>query len=224
MAEFTRSASIEVGDQINRETIANLLETGLLSQLTVSDLASGVIMVTSQSEPPTNPLHNQWWWDQTQQLMRVYDSGTSLWLAIGPDRKDVPMINWTGGTSPRGAGVTPMLGSAAERRVVHPDNTIGGGHAGIHTEHMIGTWADTVASGAWGAVSFIGFVWAKLDPNAGFPEASPNDWLHFHSFNDDGSFLSIGQGDPTDDCPVIAAQQIARGGTGLAAWVGFRKG
>lgn len=220
MALITRTTTIAVGQAITRETIADLLENALLSQIGRSDLDVSAIVVTAQSEAPT-ARPGMWWWDMTDQLMKSYDSTHSLWLAIGPDRKDAAMQNWSGTVRARGDIVGIRMGEDNERRAILPTT---GSAAGDDSDMILGTWAETTASGAWGPVSFVGLVWCRIGSTS--DAVTPGDWLAPSFDLDDGTVKDIGQGDPTDNAPFIAAQASAVPGTGpiRAMYVGHRRG
>lgn len=92
MANIVRSTT--VGVSCNRQTLYNLIEDSQLSGITVSDLGATAarLIVRVGSECPADIAQGQLWWDQTDQLMRVYDTDASYAFAVGPDRFEVPAI------------------------------------------------------------------------------------------------------------------------------------
>lgn len=94
--QLTPGVSIEHGDIVSRQTIYDLVRLATIGTVQQSDLASDVLTILSQSQPPT-PVPGLLWWDMEEQLMKVWTDvldGTtvSLWLAIGPDRFDTAVL------------------------------------------------------------------------------------------------------------------------------------
>lgn len=91
-ANIVRSTS--AGGRITRQDLWNLLEKSQLANVDISalsaDAAGRVVLVGSN--PPTAMADGQAWWDQTDQLMRVFDSDLSYAFAVGPDRFESPAI------------------------------------------------------------------------------------------------------------------------------------
>jgi hypothetical protein len=211
MANITRTETIVLGQTITRETIANLLENALVSSLGLSDLDESAIVVTAASEAPTAAL-GKWWWDQTEQLMKVYDSTHSLWLAIGPDRRDIAMQNWSGGIAGRGAVASYKLGQDDPRKVTFWTNSAD------DSDHFIGSWAETTASGAWGPLSVMGFVWLWDDGSPDGGHVNPASYIKTWTAGD-GRVREVTPASPVTQAHSIAIARAAANEVYLGLWI-----
>jgi hypothetical protein len=214
MAAITRTKTFST-PTINREDIANLLEDALLSNLGLSDLAADVILVTAASEAPA-ATPGKHWFDMTDQLWKVYDSAHSLWLAYGPDRKDVAMQNWSGGAQALGTPVVTVVDADNPFRTSHRDD---GGDGDI-TRNWHGIAQDSAASGAWYPCAIMGFMWGWLEatPNGGF--VPQTGYVHM---GPSGDFDRVGYnapGNPTSRAFGRAAQRAGPNEKFLLWWMG----
>lgn len=119
MPTLTPGVTINSGEVVTRQTIYDLVAlAGISGNVASSDLAADVITVTTQSLPPSNPTPGLVWFDQTEQLLKVWTdvlegTGVSCWLACGPDAFDVAL--YATEPIPYGAAVVvaPNLGIRA---------------------------------------------------------------------------------------------------------------
>lgn len=212
---LTRTETIS-SPVINRETIANLIENAVISGVGVSDLAAGCMFITAQSDTPS-ATEGMWWWDMFEQLMKVWDSTHSVWLAIGPDRRDIAVRNWSGGVLPKGGAVSFIPGESNLRVQAHSNAT----NSGI-CPHMVGTMTDTTASGMWGGMSYQGIVWLLDDENGGSYPIAPNHYIRQSSIA--SKFNHPNQSaDPMAGSMVLAIAQAGSGDCYLGNWIGYKR-
>lgn len=167
---LTPGVTINAGDQVSRQTIYDLLAHAGGGQVTSSDLSIDCLSVVTQSEPPT-PYPGKLWFDQTDQLLKLYvdvldGTGVSLWLAIGPDRFDIPML--AGQPIPFGAAVQvagngrytklppgplELQAMSWQKGMWESWKVIGFNNDGIAAN------ANTAASGTWFACAIDGICW-----------------------------------------------------------------
>lgn len=111
MPSLTPGLTINPGEVVTRQTIYDILAlAGLNGNVQASDLSADMITVTTQSLPPSNPPPGLVWFDQTEQLLKVWTdvldgTGVSCWLACGPDAFDVALL--AAEPIPYGAAVIP---------------------------------------------------------------------------------------------------------------------
>lgn len=203
---------------LNREIIANLLQNAVISGVTAADMTSNVAFISADSTPPASPSQGMWWWDTGEQLMKVYDSVHACWLAIGPDRRDMAVQNWTGDTLFKGAGVSLVPGGGGLKVQAHTPVTDGSVSA-----NMIGTMADTTASGAWGPMSYLGIVWLRDDENGVYP-VTPGDYIRQVSTISPGKFNHPNQtGDPMAGTMVVSIERAASGNLYRGLWIDYKR-
>jgi hypothetical protein len=184
MATITRTETIESNiTQITRETIANLLENAVVGSVGYSDLATDALMVVSQSEAP-DLVAGRFWWDMTDKLMRVWDNAHSLWISVGPDRREVPVIHGDDAYAviPKGAWVA--LNTEDSGYVDDGAVRVGAvfQHIGAF-RHFCGVLQDTLASGGLhGRMAVAGFCEflhddaANVIADSGFRGSATNRW------------------------------------------------
>jgi hypothetical protein len=95
--QLTPGTTITASTIVTRQTLYDLIYNAIGGTVQESDLSAGVLPIMAQSLPPGTTTPGMLWWDQTDQLMKVYtdtidNTGCSIWLAIGPDRFDVATI------------------------------------------------------------------------------------------------------------------------------------
>lgn len=133
-----------------------MIETSTLTNLTGADLAAGAQLIASQISPP-NPSEFRFWWSTRyeDQLLRVFAAPWNIWIAVGPDRFEVPFRNDSGDTLRKGALVIPA-GASAFSIATGP------------SINVIGFLQETTASGAFGPVAScgVGFVSAEVTTTA----------------------------------------------------------
>jgi hypothetical protein len=133
MATLTPGVVINPGDVVTRQTLYDLVANATIGgSVQASDLAADVKAITSQSLAPSNPIPGLLWFDQTEQVLKVWtdcieNTACSVWLAVGPDAFDVAL--YATEPIPYGAAVVAALG-AGGRAAALPTNPGGQGAAG----------------------------------------------------------------------------------------------
>lgn len=183
--QLTPGVTINRGDSVSRQTIYDLLANAAGGTVQASDLDTSVQSVVAQSEAPSAPTPGKLWWDQTDQIMKVWTdvlegTAVSCWLAIGPDRFDVAVL----ATEPVPFGAAVQLTGNGRRVKLPPDpdslRIMGAGLAEWETAKVIGfnnhgskLNASTAASGTWFSCAVDGLVWAWYPCN----RQSGSDWI-----------------------------------------------
>lgn len=201
--------TIATGDVVTSTTLYDLVASAYCSQITtMSDFdTTALYEITTQSVAPTPKGPGALWYDQTSQLMKLWvdvldATGISLWMSIGPDRWDMPVL--ASEPIPYGAAVQ-LLGVG--RNVCLPTTHTGLGVMGAgyrQWEHakIIGFNNDapfvspaTAASGAWFSCAMEGWVWAWYPARKG-PTTFKSSagvgtiWDSLISFNSNVTFCS----------------------------------
>jgi hypothetical protein len=167
--QITPGLTIEPGDTVTRQTIFDLWADAVGGNVQVSDLAEGMEGVFAQTaEPVLRP--GRLWWDETQQLMKFYcdevdGTGCSLWLAMGPDRFDVPLlavepIPFGACVQLTGEGRKAQLPPGPETSSTHKEWMWQVGRVVAFANSSPESQRNTTASGAWFAAAVDGLVWA----------------------------------------------------------------
>lgn len=107
MAELIRTTTLT--DSCTRLDLYNLLAGAVVTNMTLSDVEGDLGMgaaITAASSPPSFTT-SLWWYDQTNQLLKVPvstigASPASLYLAVGPDAWHYPGYNICSYTLPKG--------------------------------------------------------------------------------------------------------------------------
>jgi hypothetical protein len=168
---LTPGISIGPGETVTRQSIYNLVANAQGGDVEASDLSSDVQTIVTQSLAPS-PWPGKLWWDQTDQVMKLYvdvldGTGVSLWIAIGPDRFDIPML----ATEPLPFGAAVQFSGSGNRQCRLPPNPL----ALVAMNWRQGLWEQwkvfgfnndgpsgahlTTASGAWFACAVDGICW-----------------------------------------------------------------
>lgn len=91
MADIIRAQSIS-STGANRQNLYDILNTAQINNIALTDLSADALLGTIQSDSlaPSGMTHGQLWWDETWEVLRQFDSTTSLNCAIGPDMFQIP--------------------------------------------------------------------------------------------------------------------------------------
>lgn len=106
MANYNRT--LTVTDKCSRTTLADLIGTAGVKNLTASDVEDlGALVVTAATSSPGTPTAGVWWWDEFDQLLKapvceVNGYSCSFWASVGPDAWDFPGYNVCGYTVHKG--------------------------------------------------------------------------------------------------------------------------
>lgn len=157
---LTPTTSLESDDTVTRQTLYNFWADANVGEITFDEIVMepGQPPVLIGSEATSTPAPGQIWFDQTEQVWKVFidmvdNTACSVWCAFGPDRFDEPM--WAGDQIP-GYGVV-IHGCHAAREARLPSSG-----AAAHEWHFgINAADDTVASGAWFACAVEGLTYAR---------------------------------------------------------------
>ena len=159
------SPIITFSEPITRQDLYNMWSTAALGSIAKVDLAPGVLDVeegTGLTDAPSDPEPGQIYWSELDQLLfawhdEVDGTGVSLWLALGPDRFDVPALC----AGPIAAGALVQLTGVGKTVSVlgandNPVACIGANQAGVPHGFAAGS---TAASGAWIPVAVDGIMY-----------------------------------------------------------------
>jgi hypothetical protein len=166
--------TIVIGDTVTATTLYDLVGSAYCSAITtMSDFdTTNLYEITTQSVAPTPKGPGDLWYDQTSQLMKLWvdvldGTGVSLWMAIGPDRWDMPV--YATEAIPYGAAVQLQ---GVGRSVCLPTTPtglegMGAGYRQWELAKVVGfnngspyVSPATAASGTWFACAMEGWVWA----------------------------------------------------------------
>ena len=188
MANLSRGTTISVDTQVTSQTLHNLIENALISGISTSDLNAGthtIAVSTSTPHPSFFPL----WYnpDLDDPILRVFAAPWNIWLAVGPDRFELPFRNAAATEVAMGSLV---CASAASEFYLATSPSL----------NALGFLQATTASGAWGPVATCGIGWA----------------LHISSVSsdtEDGTPLT-GNGIRAYGCPAGGVYSIGIGANG----------
>lgn len=166
-----------LGNSVTRQNLYDLLSNCSLTGTAAGVSVQHTIAVTAVSEAPAVPSGGDtWWYDLSQELMKVpinsvKGSPCSLWLSVGPDAWQIPVLNSNDYTLRMGelcafkagggfyeverlAGYTPADNSPREHlhALRHSANARG----------FIGAVQSTVSPGEFGALTWYGFGYADV--------------------------------------------------------------
>jgi hypothetical protein len=167
---LTPGVTINAGDTVTRQTIYNLVANASGGTVGQSDLATGVLDISAQTDIPT-PFPGKIWYDMADRIWKVYvdeldGTAVSVWTSFGPDRFDIPVLTtepipfgaalqWAG----NGRRVKLPPGPVALAAMGWPDSdweawkVIGFNNDGIADSH------NTADSGTWITMAIEGVVW-----------------------------------------------------------------
>jgi hypothetical protein len=160
MATLTIDTAVEDGDTITAQTLHDMIENATIGNLNSSDLIGDELWCISDASPPNVGAGERFWWDTNHgkgQVLRVYAQPWNIWLAVGPDRYEIPLRNDSGDTLARGALCFAAGTASALTTVTGPTLT------------FVGFAQDTTASGAWAAVCPFGIGYVAWTTGATNP-------------------------------------------------------
>lgn len=150
MSDVSPGITFQDGDTCTSQSLHDLIENAGLSNITSGDLVTGTELIFVSASAPSA---TQWkyWYDNhelTGGLLRVWAEPFNLWLAVGPDRFEIPLQNRSGAMLHMGALVIAASSASSVGTATGP------------TLNAVGFLQATTASGAHGpvAVGGIGFV------------------------------------------------------------------
>jgi len=165
-----------LGNTVTRQDLYNLL-----SNCTLTGTAAGVSVgrtlgITAVSEAPAVPSDgNTWWYDRTQNLLKVplnsaNGSPCSMWLSVGPDAWQIPVLNSNSYTLPKGSlcswKQTGGLYDVDYLRPYSPAINTPRSHlealrTSSNARGYAGALQDDLGPGAIGALTWYGFAYVK---------------------------------------------------------------
>ena len=106
MGNYSLTRSENLAGVVTRQNLYDLIATSSLAGSGAGESAG--VNITAVSLAPAVPSNgNTWWWDMSNQLLKlplnaIGNSACSLWLSIGPDSWEIPLLNTTDQTLPKG--------------------------------------------------------------------------------------------------------------------------
>lgn len=190
MATIVTGQSISVGDTVTAQTLHDMVENATLSGISGAGL--GVLVSDTQADPD----NTDFWYDtrdNRDRVIRVFDTASSLWLAFGPDRYEIALINNNSNTVFTGALVVHSGASAFDIATAPSINVLGFLQA-------------ATGPGAAGPVCPFGIGWAAwASSHSGGGDAhtaEATEHLIAHS-TPAGKVGSIGTGNNTTSGPIF---------------------
>lgn len=172
MASINRTATL--GDEGNRQDIYELLSTAGVTGLGEGDLSGDFLNFAASSEAPATLTRTRWWYDQTEQLLKiplteVDGSPASCYLSVGPDSWHYPGFNAGDDAIRKGELLRWSYSSTGVYDVVsmEPVTSQVTHTAQLRTVKQLttlcGVAAATIAAGEFGPVCAYGFAHAWVD-------------------------------------------------------------
>ena len=91
--------SQDLGNTVTRQNLYDLISTCTLTGTAAGVSVQHTVQITAVSEAPAVPVTGDtWWYDLSQELLKVPlntvgASPCSLWLSVGPDSWQIPVLN-----------------------------------------------------------------------------------------------------------------------------------
>ncbi len=158
---------------ITRQNIFDMWTTSDLQSITTDDLADELATVDSGSDfsnATLTPVPGQFFYHLAENLVygwfdEVDNTGVSLWLAIGPDRFEVPCL--AAEPIPAGAPVDLIYDKVVGLPTEPHPVPMGFNQSGINKPQNINDGpdfgGDTTVSGAWCRIAIDGIVWGRIE-------------------------------------------------------------
>lgn len=148
MARLVRGTTITVTTLVTAQTLHQLIEGATLADLSGADITGGVFFPSTTAATP-NPSNAPFWYDPSHEdpIFRVFAAPWNIWLAVGPDRFEIPLRNTSGSLAPRGALV---VASGASEFSIATNPSL----------NALGFLQAATPAGSFGPVATVGIVWA----------------------------------------------------------------
>lgn len=168
MAVLSRGTTITPTTTVTAQTLHDLIELAQVGTVLVTDLAGDVQLIKIQTTAP-NPTQYPFWYDPRLEdpIFRVFASPWNCWVAVGPHRIEVPMIN--------AAATDLRMGALVVSHTAASSFSIGS----TPSLNAIGFIQSSCPSGGTVGVAITGIgyaMWACGFSNSRFPV--PGDWVH----------------------------------------------
>ena len=149
MANLNKGTTITATQTVTAQTLHDLIDQATLTNLTIADV-TGSIYFASVSTSTPNPSLAPFWYNNNPEdpIFRVFAAPWNIWLAVGPDRYEIPLLNASGGACLKGSLV--VVASGASSFTIGSSPSI----------NAIGFLQADTAAGAYGPVATCGIGWA----------------------------------------------------------------
>lgn len=157
MANLNKGTTIAPTTTVTAQTLHDLIDLATISNLTVADLTGSVYFVSVSTSTP-NPSLAPFWYnnDPEDPIFRVFAAPWNIWLAIGPDRYEIPLANSSGTDLRRG---TQVVVSGASNFTIGTNPSL----------NAIGFLQAPTAAGAYGPVATCGIGWCLFCSSTSIP-------------------------------------------------------
>lgn len=166
MAVMTRGTTVTSTTTVTAQTLHDLIELAQVGTVVPSDIEGGTTqLIRSQAGEPNASIYPFWYsTDPVDPIFRVYARPWNIWLAVGPHRIEVPLLN--------GSATSLRMGTLVVAHTSPSTFTIGTNPS----LNAIGFLQASTASGAYGPVAIKGIGWGLwcsavsahfADPRAG---------------------------------------------------------
>lgn len=147
MAGFIKGTTINLATTVTSQTLHSLIENARLTGLAGADFTSGLFFISSSTATP-NPSTAPFWYqdDPEDPIFRVFAAPWNIWLAVGPHRFELPLLNNSGTECQRGDQV---IASGASEFSLGSNPSI----------NVLGFLQERTAPGAYGPVATMGVGW-----------------------------------------------------------------
>ncbi len=147
MASLIRGTTITPSTLVTAATLHALIEQATLVGITGTDFSGGFTIATSSATP--NASLAPYWFDphMDDPVFRVFATPWNIWLAVGPDRFEIPFRNASGTDCLKGALV---VASGASEFTIATSPSL----------NAIGFLQAPTAAGSFGPVATVGIGWA----------------------------------------------------------------
>ena len=151
MGSLTKGLTVTPTTLVTSQTLHDLIELATIGNITPADIVGNVQFLLSQTAAPNGSLYPFWYsTDPQDPIMRVYDKRYGIWVAVGPDRFEIPMYNASATNLAFGTQVIAAAGPT------FPAVTLGTGPS----LNAVGFCQSSAASGSWVPVCIFGIGWA----------------------------------------------------------------
>lgn len=164
MARFNRTKTIAVTDVVTAQDLHDLLDTASLLDASLGDVSPGLHSIYAGDATPNPSLYPFWFSTGSDPVFRVWARPWNCWVAIGPDRFEIPLRNGFGADVPRGYLVVASAASEFSIATSPSLNALGFAQADI-------------PAGAYGPIASVGVAWVCHSSGASLSlsESNTND-------------------------------------------------